>query len=236
MGPIARRFNRELRRSAAAACIRPRFRQNASMPPRPLTRPRKEPRQERARVTVDAILSATAHILVKEGYDRASTNRIALAAGVSVGSLYQYFPSKEALVAALIERHSAEMLSYLEDRASKPPPGAAVRDVVRDVVRAMVEAHRVDPKLHRVLMEQVPRVGALKRLTELDERALLLIRAYLESRRAEIRPKNLKLAAFLLASLVEAVTHGAVLMHPEYLVDLELVEETTDVICRYLLD
>jgi AcrR family transcriptional regulator len=206
------------------------------MPPRPLTRPRKEPRQERARVTVDAILSATAHILVKEGYDRASTNRIALAAGVSVGSLYQYFPSKEALVAALIERHSAEMVGYLEERASKQPPGAAVRDVVRDVVRAMVDAHRVDPKLHRVLMEQVPRVGALNRLTELDERALFLIRAYLESRRTEIRPKNLKLAAFLLASLVEAVTHGAVLMHPEYLVDLELVEETTDVICRYLLD
>ena len=205
------------------------------MPPRPLTRPRKEPRQERARVTVDAILSATARLLVKEGYDRASTNRIALAAGVSVGSLYQYFPSKEALVAALIERHSADMVQYLEDRAAKLPPDTPLRDVVREVVRAMIEAHRVDPKLHRVLMEQVPRVGALKRLTELDERALLLIRAYLETRRAEIRPKNLKLAAFLMATLVEAVSHGAVLMHPEYLVDVDLVEETTDVICRYLL-
>jgi AcrR family transcriptional regulator len=205
------------------------------MPPRPLTRPRKEPRQERARVTVDAILSATARLLVKDGYDRASTNRIALAAGVSVGSLYQYFPSKEAFVAALIERHSAEMVQYLEDRAAKLPPDTPLRDVVREVVRAMIEAHRVDPKLHRVLMEQVPRVGALKRLSELDERALLLIRAYLETRRAEVRPKNLKLAAFLLATLVEGVSHGTVLMHPEYLVDVELVEETTDVICRYLL-
>jgi hypothetical protein len=96
----------------------------------------------------------------------------------------------------------------------------------------MVEAHRVDPKLHRVLMEQVPRIG----VSELDEHALLLIRAFLESRRAEIRPRNLKLASFLLASLVEAVTHGAVLMHPEYLVDHDLVNETTEVICRYLLD
>jgi AcrR family transcriptional regulator len=206
------------------------------MPPRPLTAPRKEPRQERARATVDAILSATARILVKEGYDRASTNRIALEAGVSVGSLYQYFPSKEALVAALIDKHSSEMVRYLEDRAARTPPDAPLRAIVREVVHAMVEAHRVDPKLHRVVMEQVPRVGALKRLTELDEHALLLIRGFLESRRAEIRPKNLKLAAFLLASLVEAVTHGGVLMHPEYLVDLELVDETTDVICRYLLD
>jgi hypothetical protein len=100
----------------------------------------------------------------------------------------------------------------------------------------MVEAHRVDPKLHRVLMEQVPRIGALKRLSELDDRALDLIRAYLEARREEIRPKNIKMAAFLLSSLVEAVTHGAVLMHPEYLVDEALIDETTDVICRYLLD
>jgi hypothetical protein len=100
----------------------------------------------------------------------------------------------------------------------------------------MVDAHRVDPKLHRVLMEQVPRVGALKRLSELDDRALELIRTYLEFRSPELRPKNLKLAAFLMASLVEAVTHGAVLMHPEYLVDEGLIDETTEVICRYLLD
>ena len=206
------------------------------MPPRPLTAPRKEPRQERARATVDAILAATARVLVKEGYDRASTNRIALEAGVSVGSLYQYFPSKEALVAALIERHSTDMIRFLEGRVASHSPDAPLRTLVREVVHAMVEAHRVDPKLHRVVMEQVPRVGALKRLTELDEHALLLIRSFLEMRKKEIRPRNLKLAAFLLASLVEAVTHGAVLMHPEYLVDLELVDETTEVICRYLLD
>jgi AcrR family transcriptional regulator len=206
------------------------------MPPRPVTAPRKEPRQERARATVDAILAATARILVKEGYDRASTNKIALQAGVSVGSLYQYFPSKEALVSALIERHSNDMIRYLEERAARTAPDAPLRAIVRDVVHAMVEAHRVDPKLHRVVMEQVPRVGALKRLTELDDRALLLIRAFLESRSMQIRPKNLKLAAFLLASLVEAVTHGAVLMHPEYLVEQELVEETTEMICRYLLE
>jgi AcrR family transcriptional regulator len=205
------------------------------MSPRPVTSPRKEPRQDRARATVDAILAATARILVKEGYDRASTNKIAAAAGVSVGSLYQYFPSKEALVLALIERHSHEMQTYLQERAATHPPDAPVRTMVRDVVNAMVEAHKVDPKLHRVLMEQVPRIGALKRLSELDEQALLLIRAYLESRREEWRPKNLRVAAFLLSSLVEAVTHGAVLMHPEYLVEDGLVDETTEMICRYLL-
>jgi AcrR family transcriptional regulator len=206
------------------------------LPPRPATAPRKEPRQERARATVDAILSATARVLVKEGYDHASTNKIADAAGVSVGSLYQYFPSKEALVAALIERHSQEMMRCLEEKGLSATPDTPLRAVVREVVEAMIEAHRVDPKLHRVLMEQVPRVGALKRLSELDAVALDMIRVYLELRRAEVRPKNLKIAAFLMASLVEAVTHGAVLLHHEYLAEEMLVDETTEMICRYLLD
>lgn len=65
------------------------------------TRPRKLPKQERSRVTVEAILDATALVLVREGYDRASTKRVAGVAGVSIGSLYQYFPNKESLVAAL---------------------------------------------------------------------------------------------------------------------------------------
>ena len=74
----------------------------------PLTKPRKAASQVRSRATVDALVEATARILVKEGFDKASTNRIADVAGVSVGSLYQYFPSKEALVAAVAERHQQE--------------------------------------------------------------------------------------------------------------------------------
>src|SRR5215471_19293099 len=93
------------------------------------TAPRKKPRQERSHATVDAILDATARVLCTIGYDRASTNRIALAAGVSVGSLYQYFPSKEALVAALIERHVEQMTSLVKSKivevAGAPVPVAA---------------------------------------------------------------------------------------------------------------
>src|ERR1700733_5846515 len=86
------------------------------MAKRTRTAPRKKPRQGRSQATVDAILVATARVLCATGYDRASTNRIALAAGVSVGSLYQYFPSKEALVAALVERHIDEMTSLVRTK------------------------------------------------------------------------------------------------------------------------
>src|SRR6202167_6846461 len=83
------------------------------VPKRPPTSPRKKPRQQRSQATVECILDATARVLCTTGYDRASTNRVAMAAGVSVGSLYQYFPSKEALVAALVDRHVEQMTSLV---------------------------------------------------------------------------------------------------------------------------
>ena len=94
---------------------------------RPLTNPRKIASQERSRATVDALVEATARILVREGFDKASTNRIAEVAGVSVGSLYQYFPSKEALVAAVIERHNQEIMQAVRGElaeALRPADGA----------------------------------------------------------------------------------------------------------------
>src|SRR6516165_11432916 len=102
---------------------------------RPRTTPRKKPRQERSQVTVEAILDATARVLCTIGYDRASTNRIALAAGVSVGSLYQYFPSKEALVAALVERHVEQMTSLVKTKLAE-----VASDSVPNAVRTMIQA------------------------------------------------------------------------------------------------
>src|SRR5579863_7190768 len=118
------------------------------------TNPRKLASQERSRATVDALLEATTRILIKEGYDRASTNRIAEVAGVSIGSLYQYFPSKEALVAAVIDRHSQEISAAtrtaLLQAATLPIEAAA-----REFVSVGIDGHRVNPKLHGVLAEQI---------------------------------------------------------------------------------
>src|SRR5271163_826425 len=125
---------------------------------KPSTDPRKPASQERSRVTVDALLEATARVLTKEGYDGASTNKIAAVAGVSIGSLYQYFPSKEALVAAVIDRHMHEMMQAVRGALAK----VATRPIevaARELVSVMLDAHRVNPKLHRVLAEQTPRTG-----------------------------------------------------------------------------
>lgn len=203
---------------------------------RPLTKPRKHAAQDRSRGTVDALVEATARILVKEGFDRASTNRIAEVAGVSVGSLYQYFPGKDALVAAVIDRHNQALMhvvrAALAEVASLP-----VEKAVRRLVAVAIEAHRIDPRLHRVLAEQIPRTGRLENVEAFNHETHALFRTYLDVHRDEIREVDLGLAAFVCATSIEALSHTAVLHHPEMLSDAAveiLIDEATRLVVGYL--
>jgi AcrR family transcriptional regulator len=203
---------------------------------KPLTDARKQASQKRSRATVDALIEATAHILVKEGFDKASTNRIAEEAGVSIGSLYQYFPSKEALVGAVMDRHQQELLQVV--RGVLPQVAALpMQQALRKLVSVGIEAHRVDPKLHRVLAEQIPRTGRLRNIEGFNRENYALFRTWLEGRREEIRAVDLDVAAFVCVTSIEAVTHRAVLHHSEMFaqdaIDV-LSDEATRLVVRYL--
>jgi len=199
------------------------------------TSPRKTASQKRSRLTVDALLEATARILVREGFDKASTNRIAEVAGVSVGSLYQYFPSKEALVAALIDRHNQEVMQAVQGELAEAV-NLPMEQAIRKLVSVAVRAHRIDPKLHRVLAEQLPRVGKLENVETFNRQNYVLFANYLERHRDEIRAVDLGLAAFVSVTSIEALTHTAVLHHK--IVSAEateaLVEEATRLVVGYL--
>jgi AcrR family transcriptional regulator len=201
-----------------------------------LTKPRKNASQGRSRATVDILVEATARILRREGFDSASTNRIAAEAGVSVGSLYQYFPSKEALVAAVIDRHHRELMQVV--RASLAKVAARpIKQGVRALVAAAIEAHRVDPELHRVLAEQIPRTGKLADVVAFNQETHGLFREYLEAHRNELRGIDLGLAAFVCVTSIEALTHTAVLHRSEILSDEtmgKLVDEATRLVVGYL--
>lgn len=203
---------------------------------RPLTNPRKEASQERSRATVDALIEATARILVREGFDRASTNRIAQKAGVSIGSLYQYYPSKEALVAAVIDRHNQELMRVV--RAALAEVAALpIEKAVRRLVAVAIDAHRIDPELHRVLAEQIPRTGRLEKVEAFNRDYHTLFRAYLERHRDELRTVDLGLAAFMCVTAIEALTHMAVLHHSDIFSDEAvetLIDEATRLVIRYL--
>jgi AcrR family transcriptional regulator len=199
------------------------------------TNPRKSASQRRSRATVSALLQATARILVREGFDKASTNRIAEVAGVSVGSLYQYFPGKEALVVAVIDRHDQEVTRAVRGELAEAME-YPLEQAVRKLVAVAVKAHRIDPKLHRVLAEQIPRVGRLENVATFNRQNYALFADYLERHRAEIRPLDLGLAAFVCVTSIEALTHSAVL-HQKIVSDEEmqaLVDEATRLVVGYL--
>jgi len=203
---------------------------------RPLSKPRKIASQQRSRATVDALVEATARILVKEGFDKASTNRIAEVAGVSVGSLYQYFPSKEALVAAVIERHQQKIMETVHGELAEVL-AQPVEKAVRKLVAVAVKSHRVDPKLHRVLAEQIPRVGKLEKLESFNRENYALFRAYLECHRDELRVDDLELASFVCVTSIEALTHNAVLHYSTVFSDeaMEvLIDEGARLVIGYL--
>lgn len=198
------------------------------------TRPRKAAIQQRSKDTVAVILRATTRVLVARGYDGLTTNAVAEAAGVSIGSLYQYFPNKQALVAALLDRHVGQTMD--EVRAAAPRLFTLpIAEAARAFVELMLDAHRVDPALHRVLGEQLPRVGDFRRIESLVDEGVGLARAWLEARASELRPLDRDLAAFIIVQTVEALTHATVITRPELLARPELVDEITRVIVNYVV-
>ena len=200
------------------------------------TMPRKSASQKRSKATVETLLDATARVLVREGYDRASTNRIADMAGVSVGSLYQYFPNKEALVAALVARHNRELLELVR-QAVKKVASVDLATAMRELVRAAVDAHLVDPALHRIFAEQVPRMGQLAKIESLQQEAFRLMRSYLEERRDEISVRDLDAATKICVTTVEALTHEFVINKPDALAgDRDrFIDEVTRLLMGYLM-
>ena len=199
------------------------------MTPKPHADPRKLPQQDRSKFTVEAILTATAHILTEESYDRASTNRIAERAGISIGSLYQYFPNKASLIAALRDRHVSSMMEVIESKL-RNLFDAPIEVVLPEIVKASIAAHAINPKLHKVLHEQVPRLNE----TEMEDRMTNLLRTYLAKQYEPINPQQLDHIVFVIERSIEALTHAAVLECSDLLQDGQLEREINEMLLSYL--
>ena len=155
---------------------------------------------------------------------------------MSIGSLYQYFPSKESLVAAVIDRHQQELMTVVHTALAEVA-ALPFEQAIRRLVAAAVDAHRVDPRLHRVLAEQIPRTGRLEKVEAFNRESYTLFRKYLEGHRDKLRTVDLELAAFVCVTSIEALTHTAVLHRSEILSDEvagKLVDEATRLVIRYL--
>ena len=194
---------------------------------------RKQPTQARARATVDVILDAVRLVLVQDGYEKLSTNRVAKIAGVSIGSLYQYFPGKRALIGALLERHIERIRPEL--REGRPAfDSLPIEQRMRRLTEWMVESHRSDPELHRIIVLELPRLGLGSEKIALGfEQAIARTAAYLASRADELGPQNHALSAFIIVHTIESLTKAALARDPKML-GAELIEEITQLLTRYL--
>lgn len=171
---------------------------------------RKAPRQQRSRVTVDVIVEAATRVLARRGWARFTTNEIAAVAGVSVGSLYQYFPNKLAIAEAIRQRHLDEVLVALSS-AGDDNEAVSLDQRVTRFADGVIAAHSVDEALHRVLLDEVPLV-ARSSYAEFEAeyrrryRALIAASASANTNGAAGDDET---AARVLSSAVEGVVHAA---------------------------
>jgi AcrR family transcriptional regulator len=198
-------------------------------------RPRATPRQARSRETVDAILQAAAQVFERHGYAAGTTNRIAERAGVSIGSLYQYFPGKDAILVELTRRHIREGERRLAPLLAELEAGRLGLEVgLERLVGGLVDLHRDSPRLHRVLFEEAPHPEELlDELRRLEDRAAAVLERWLSSL-AEVRIADVRVGARLVTTVAEAVAHRLVI-HPDCEVAAERwAVETVRLLVAYL--
>jgi AcrR family transcriptional regulator len=230
---VARRRGRPGRRDEDPAS-RTRIPGAESRLPRHLT-PRKPPRQGRSRALVEAILGAAVDLLSSRGYARTSTNQIAERAGVSVGSLYQYFPNKDAIVTVLFERHAHGIDRIVESAlAEMRRPEVPLREAFGRMLLGFGALHDSDPKMARAVD---PALDGRQQLAEIARRRQERFRQALAEvlrTRPDVRPGNHELMASLLFEIADGVTRS--LMHGDArrFERREALSEATEAMCRYI--
>lgn len=166
-------------------------------------RPVRQAVQARSRNTIEAIVEATARILTRDGWPACNTNAIARVAGVSIGSVYEYFKNKEAILELILDRHLTSGEAKLAGLSAAARGGLPLDDVVRLLVEGFVAVHSDNPRLHRVLSAEVPISGRQRqRIAQIRSGAIALLAGLLVGRveRPELR-------ATMMIDAADALTH-----------------------------
>lgn len=185
-------------------------------------------------MSVDAILVAATRVLEASGLDKFTTSRVAEVAGVSVGTLYQYFPSKEAILGALLEKRFDELLAQYRavlEATRAVPIGMAVRSAII----GLVQYNRLGVRLHAPYIESMGTSGRFTQYRKYMQTFVDILAEYLASRSGELRVTDFPMAAFLLASCADGVAQGMAFRKAEPGDDQRVVDEATALVSRYLL-
>ena len=184
--------------------------------PRPkdqLPQPRKQPVQARSRALVDAIAEACLRLLEKEGEDALTVNRIAEVSGAAVGSIYQYFPNKESMIAAVYERlldQESEQLFQMREQLQGLPLEAILRQIFANMIRVEQRLHQLSHAFHTryrsALHLGLWHAPQASREEFINTTWLPLLQMH----GAQVQTDNLPLAAYLLGQGLREIIHSAV--------------------------
>jgi AcrR family transcriptional regulator len=193
--------------------------------------PRRKPRQVRAELTRDRILTAAAHVFAAHGYAAGTTNRIAEQARVSIGSLYQYFPNKDAILAELMVRHIDRGAWTQADQLDLSP--GTLEATVRALVRDAIDNHRDDPQLLQIMIQEARfSQELLDTVTRHGEQRIAQVRDVL-ARHPDVRVRDLETAAELIVFTVELNTHR-LMASPQAIAVERFEKELVGMVTRYL--
>ncbi|WP_220454096.1 TetR/AcrR family transcriptional regulator [Nocardioides immobilis] len=194
---------------------------------------RKQPRQARSRQMVERIVAAGREVLVEDGYDAFSTNRVAAAAGISPGSLYQYFPDKTAILDVVVDRYteqtSERVAAALSDRL-----GGVGLEVVRDIVDALLSALEADRALLRVVSQELPLARSGPRRAAIERRIGELASTYLLARPEHSRRPTPAVSTWVTVLAIENLAVRWVLDQPPITRD-QILDEIVALVGGYLL-
>ncbi|WP_328690907.1 TetR/AcrR family transcriptional regulator [Streptomyces caniferus] len=195
--------------------------------------PRKQPRQARAELTRQRILAAAAHVFAEYGHAAGTTNRIAERAQISIGSLYQYYPNKDAILVELLTRHLDAGMAATARQQDEGTP-RFLEEVVRGYVRLSIDNHLDDPQLLRVMIEQAPRSPELlEKVSRYHQVRTAYVRELIEDH-PESRVDDVYVAARLVVSTVELLVHQLIAA-PDPLEPARLENELVAMVTRYLM-
>ncbi len=200
---------------------------------KPALNARKTPQQARSTTTVEAIFEAAIQVLLAQGPTRLTTTRVAEKAGVSVGSLYQYFPNKQALFYALNERYLNMLAERVEAacRAHHGKPYAQMSDaLVSTYIQVKIERRDVTSALYRAAAEVnvAGIVEAMSRRVEAASEAMFASAS--DAKFNDLAAVNLTLSNVLCGTVCNVFTRNM----PEIIVDGRLQSQLTLMFCTYL--
>lgn len=164
---------------------------------------RKRPSQSRSKDTVQTILKGAAHILASNKGEKFNTNKLAQVAGVSVGSIYQYFPNKEAIISALVTDYVKSQGQIVVYELLKVEDGVTIEECLKSVVLKLYAYRSSEMKLNRAIATHVSGGQLMRELDKEKENLSELITEVLYNLEYSIHKDHLKIKVSLVVELCD---------------------------------